>query len=237
MSIPRLKYFIQCDEVRNENGKFSALGLFDTIYTLVFPATHRRFFLLLGFMGDEGRHDLEAQFTGPDGRNLGKANGAVEIAVSSTMANVVFGFENFPLPCEGTYKISLFMDGDFHSEHTFRVQPPVPRRVRTPEEIGMLLVNPDIIKVANADLNCERCRTTYRFQHHLDPAVQPDAGFLKLPPGESFVCGVCGQQIPLKQLRENLENLVGIPRQWIQSAAQSNIGPEKPAAPPQPPSQ
>lgn len=215
MSRPKLKYFIQCDDVQNENGKFSAVGIFDTIFSFIFPASHKKFFLLAGFSGEPGEHHLELQVSGPDGRVLGNTKGELKLDSPDNVANVVFGFEGFPLPAEGRYTLSLFMDGDFVVEHGFTAKPPFPRRQRTPEEIDKLLTQQDVIRSANADVQCQRCRANYKFQLQLDPKSAVEPGYTPLPPGQSFLCGQCGNEIPLVQVRQNLENIVGIPRQWL----------------------
>lgn len=215
MSRPKLKYFIQCDEVRNDNGKFSAYGIFDTIFSFIFPAKHKRFFLLAGFSGEPGEHKLELQVSGPDGQSLGNTTGDLKLDSADMVANVIFEFGSFPLPSEGRYTLSLFMDGDFLVEHFFTAKPPFPRRPRTREEIDSLLAQPDVIRSANADVECNRCKANYKFQLQLDPSATVDAGFAPLPPGQEFVCEKCGNEIPLGQVRQNLENIVGIPRKWL----------------------
>lgn len=230
MNRPRLKYFIPCDEVRNQQGKFSALGIFDSIFAFVFPATHRRFFLLLGFTGATGDYDVQALFSGPQDQELGKAEGRFRLDLPEQTANMVFCLENFPLPEQGAYRITVFLDGDYLSEHTFRVGPPGPRHERSQEEVAELLKRPDIVKTANADVRCEGCGAVYRFQSHLDPSAHAEPGFLLLPPGEAFVCSACNRSIPLAQVRASLDNLLGIPRQWL--------GPQPPdGGPPSPPPQ
>ncbi len=215
MSRPKLKYFIQCDDVQNDNGKFSAVGIFDTIFSFIFPANHKKFFLLAGFSGEPGDHSLELQVSGPDGRVLGNTKGDLKLENPDNVANVIFGFDSFPLPSEGRYTLSLFMDGDFVVEHGFTAKPPFPRRQRTSEEIDKLLTQQDVIRSANADVQCQRCRSKYKFQLQLDPKSGVEPGFTPLPPGNSFLCGQCGNEIPLTQVRQNLENIVGIPRQWL----------------------
>ncbi len=216
MPVPKLKYFIQCDEVRNDGGKFSALGLFDTIFSLIFPAAHRRFCLLLGFVGGEGEFDVELHITAPDGRTLAEAKGQLQLGSPDQVGNVVFAFENFPLPVEGEYKLSLFLDGDFCAEHFFTARPPFARRDRTPEEIESLLQQPNTIKSANADVQCEKCRAVYRFQVQLDPSVPVESGYLRLPPGDFFACGSCGTHVQIGQVRQNLGNILGLQKQWLE---------------------
>lgn len=217
MARPKLKYFIQCDEVRNEDGKFSAYGIFDTIFSFIFPASHKRFFLLAGFSGEPGQHKLQLQLSGPGGQVLGNTSGELRLDSEDMVANVIFEFASLPLPSEGRYTLSLFMDGDFLVEHFFTAKPPFPRRERTRAEIDDLLGRPDVIRSANADVACSRCKSVHKFQLQLDPAAAVDAGFEPLPTGVTHRCSGCGNDIPLTQIRHNLENIVGIPRQWLSS--------------------
>jgi hypothetical protein len=231
MARPKLKYIIQCDEVRIENGKFSAVGMFDNIYSFIFPAAHKKFFLLIGFTGEPGMHSLDMQVTGPGGESLGNTHGQLKIENRDQTVNTVFAFENFPLPAEGRYTLSLFIDGDFLLEDFFTARPPVPRREKTSDEISKLLEQPDVIHSANADVSCTKCRGIYKFQLKLDPTADVDEGFMKMPPGEAFTCGQCGNIVPLTQVRQNLENIVGIPRAWLspQSAGENAPQGQSPA--------
>jgi uncharacterized Zn-finger protein len=213
---PRLKYFIQCDEVRNEQGKFSAIGIFDTIYSLFFPASHPRFFLLLGFTGAEGNYKVDIYITSPDGKQIAELKGEVRIQNESHVTNAVFCFEKFPLVIPGRYTITIFLEGDFLAEYPFFARPPFDAQNRTPEEIAELMKRPDIVKSATAEVSCPKCGTQYRFQYNLDPRAPVAPGSLALPPGEFFACAACGTHIPLTQLRENLSRIVGVPQSWLQ---------------------
>ncbi len=214
---PRLKYFIQCDEVRNEAGKFSAIGIFDTIHSLFFPVVHPRFFVLMGFVGPEGSYPLELHISAPDGSTIAEAKGKIQINGPQQVANTVFCFEHFPLVTQGQYTMTIFLEGDYLAEFPFFVRPPFETPKRTPEEIAALLERPDIVKAANADVKCPKCQNIYRFQHNLDPKAPVAPGFLPLPPGDSFLCSICGTLIPIAQLRENLMRIVGVPQSWLKA--------------------
>ncbi len=225
--MPKLKYFVQCDHVQNDNGKISAVGLFDTIFALIYPATHRRMFFLMGFVGGQGEFDLQVLITAPDGQGVAEVKGKLASPVADRVSNAIFALENLVLPVEGRYTVSVFLAGDFLVEHHFFVQSPTAGHQRTPEQIVELLGRDDIVKAASVEVGCERCRSVYRFQHHLDPDAKPEPGFLRLPPGDVFNCGSCGNRISIALLRRNLENIVGIPRQWV----------EPPQAPPDTPAE
>lgn len=216
MMRPRLKFFIQCDEVRNENGKFSAIGIFDTIYSLVFPVSHRRFFLFMGLVGPEGRYELQLLIRGPNDQPIAEVRGELNLSGSDRVGNVVFGLENFPLPAPGRYMVTVFLEGDFLAEFPFFAARPFDATKRTPEDIQSLLQRDDVVKTANCDVVCPKCKATYRFQYNLDPTAPVAPGFLPIPPGDEFVCGTCTTRIPIADLRLNLQHLVGIPREWVE---------------------
>jgi hypothetical protein len=141
MPMPRIKYFVQCDEVKNENGKFSAIGIFDTIFASSFPAVHRQFFLMLGLLGAEGVFDVECLIISPEGRTIANSKGQLKLDSPQSVGNVAFGFMNFLLPQPGKYKISVFLDGDFLADHFFQVfgvqrqrQGPMPHPPGNPPE-------------------------------------------------------------------------------------------------------
>ena len=238
--IPKMKYFIQCDEVRNDNGKLAAIGIFDSIYALIYPAQHKRFFIMMGFVGGKEKHDLQVNIASPNGDMLAEVKGEVVFASSENVVNTVFAIDNMPLPVEGKYPISIFLDGDFFSEQYFLVQSPNSGVKRTPEQIAELLQREDILKTASVEMICEKCRANYRFQQDLDPSASPKQGFMRLPPGDYFNCGSCGNKIPIAQLRRNLENIVGIPQAWMQQAQGDSqplpSGPQQGPAP-EPPNQ
>ena len=231
---PRLKYFIQCDEVRSDGGKLAAIGIFDSIYALIYPAAHKRFFIMMGFVGGEGDHELQVNLAAPNNATIAEVKGKIRFTSDVHVVNTVFAIENLPLPTEGRYTISVFLDGDFFNEQYFLVQAPNSGVQRTPEQIAELMTREDIVKNANVEVGCDRCRSVYRFQHNLDPKATPEPGFVTLPPGEFFTCGSCGNKIPIAQLRRNLENIVGIPRQWVQPQPQEDASGQDPGAPPAP---
>lgn len=210
----KLKYFVQCDEVRTEQGKYSAVGIFDTIFALIYPTQHKQFMILMGFEGGEGKHTVRLAFTDPSGSPLAQADGEFSVASHQHVQNVVFNFENFPLPAEGEYGVAVILDGNEVASYSFRVRPPMERRERTREEIESLLRTPDIIKSVNVEVKCG-CGRAYKFQHNLDPNEPVAGGFLPLPPGDVFRCADCGAEQNLAQVRMNLDNLLGMPRGWL----------------------
>ena len=64
---PRLSYTILCDDERQElGGKFSLMGLFETIYANTFPAMHHRFAIVNEWTGGKGAFKVKIRLLAPD---------------------------------------------------------------------------------------------------------------------------------------------------------------------------
>jgi len=64
---PRLNYTLICDDVRQEmGGKFSLMGLFESIYAATFPATHHRFAIVNEWVGGRGEFIAKIRLLAPD---------------------------------------------------------------------------------------------------------------------------------------------------------------------------
>jgi uncharacterized protein DUF6941 len=64
---PRLSYTLICDDVRQEmGGKFSLMGLFESIYAGTFPATHHRFAIVNEWVGGKGDFVVKIRLLAPD---------------------------------------------------------------------------------------------------------------------------------------------------------------------------
>lgn len=218
MSLPRLKYFIQCDEVKQDQGKYSPLGIFDTIRTLVFPTYHKKFSLLIGLLDcAPGKHEIKVDITAPNGEVFGKIEGTFTCESADQTVNVVFNVEQCPLPMEGEYGFTVFVQGDVLCQYAFRAVMMVKHKENvTPEELAKLIGNPEIIQSANADVECPKCHAKYRFQVHLDPKATLEKGCLPFPPGFIFRC-MCKHEINLADAHRNLTQLVGLPSKYFQN--------------------
>jgi hypothetical protein len=64
---PRLSYTLLCDDVRQEmGGKFSLMGLFESIYSHTFPALHHRFAIVNEWTGGQGEFTVKIRLLAPD---------------------------------------------------------------------------------------------------------------------------------------------------------------------------
>ena len=194
MNMPRLKYFLQCDDVKQENGKLCPVGLFDTIYALTFPTAHPKMYLMLGFVDAEpGIYDVEIHICDPQGReDFGKVEGKVESKSMDQTINMPILLEKFPLPEAGEYKFIVYVQGDFLCEYSFR---------------AIQSESSNVVQSANIDVECPKCHSKHRFQIGADPKFMPEIGFLPFPPGDVCKC-TCGNEIDLSAARKEFLSII-----------------------------
>jgi hypothetical protein len=64
---PKLNFTLLCDDVRQElGGKYSLMGLFESIFAGAFPATHRRFAIVSEWSGGKGEFSVRTRLLAPD---------------------------------------------------------------------------------------------------------------------------------------------------------------------------
>jgi hypothetical protein len=68
---PRLNFTLLCDDVRQEmGGKFSLMGLFESITANSFPALHHRFAIMNEWTGGKGEFVVKIRLLAPDSRQV-----------------------------------------------------------------------------------------------------------------------------------------------------------------------
>ncbi len=64
---PKLSFTLICDDVRQEmGGKFSLMGLFESIFSHTFPAMHHRFAIVNEWIGGRGDFIVKIRLLAPD---------------------------------------------------------------------------------------------------------------------------------------------------------------------------
>lgn len=64
---PTLRHTLLCDDIRQEmGGKFSLMGIFETISASTFPAMHPRFVIVNEWAGGTGHFTLTVRLLTPD---------------------------------------------------------------------------------------------------------------------------------------------------------------------------
>jgi hypothetical protein len=222
MSPPRLRYFLTCDGAQIQNGKVTAIGLFDTVVSAMYPAVHGSMAVVLGFEGQKAAtYALGLAILAPDGKELGRVDGP-ELVMTGHAGTVsqVLELRGLQFPTPGDYRIQVLLDGSPFSDQVLHICEPPRPQIRTAEELEALLKTPDVITSATSELQCDKCKTVFRFQVHLDPSKPRDPGFLPPPPSKVFVCGTCGNRINSDGVAANLRRLLGLHRSWLPIAPQ-----------------
>ena len=111
---------VVCDHALiDQAGKLSVIGIFERIWVERFPAVHPRLHLVLRLKGrrtEIGDHPVTIVLLDPDGREVLRGDGAVQIGeppagVTEVEAGAVLAFD-VPLDRPGTYTFDIAVDGE-----------------------------------------------------------------------------------------------------------------------------
>ena len=109
---PVLSYTLLCDDVRQElGGKFSLMGLFESIYSGSFPAMHPRFAIVNEWTGGQGEFLATIRLLGPDKEQVLSESESKLVLYSKTQRHrdIAVRFNTaFPVP--GTYWVEILLD-------------------------------------------------------------------------------------------------------------------------------
>ena len=115
------------------SGKLNILGIFDRLSATSFPTRHPHLSLVLRFAAgvDEiGRHEVEITLSGPDGGEVVRINGEMNLTPgpgrSGGVVSVphVLNLDGLIFPAEGRYSFDVRVDGDHHVSIPLTVQGP-----------------------------------------------------------------------------------------------------------------
>ncbi len=111
---PRLLYTLLCDDVRQElGGKFSLMGLFESIYANVFPAVHPRFAIVNEWTGGRGDFLVRTRLLSPDQREvLSESESKLSLFSETQRHRDISVRFNTTFPTPGTYWIESLLDGE-----------------------------------------------------------------------------------------------------------------------------
>lgn len=111
-------------------GKLNILGIFDRLGMSSFPGRHGRLSLVLRFragLNEAGRHELGIALRGPDGEEVVRADGALQIRPSGAAAREgivvpqVFNLDGLVFQAPGPYAFDVTVDGEHHATIPLRV--------------------------------------------------------------------------------------------------------------------
>ena len=111
---PMLGYTILCDDVRQEmGGKFSLMGLFESIYANSFPAVHPRFAIVNEWTGGKGEFKVRVRLLAPDREQVISESEAAIALFSETQRHRDISIRfNTKFAVPGTYWIETLLDDE-----------------------------------------------------------------------------------------------------------------------------
>lgn len=111
---PHLVYTILCDDVRQElGGKFSLMGLFETIYANAFPAIHPRFAIVNEWSGGKGEFRVKIRLLSPNRQDVLSESESAFTQYSETQRHRDISVRfNTTFPAPGTYWIETLLDNE-----------------------------------------------------------------------------------------------------------------------------
>jgi hypothetical protein len=109
---PRLNYTLLCDDVRQEmGGKFSLMGLFESIYANTFPALHPRFAIVNEWTGGKGEFISRIRLLAPDQKQiLSESDSKINLFNESQRHRDISVRFNSTFKVPGTYWIETLLD-------------------------------------------------------------------------------------------------------------------------------
>lgn len=111
---PALSYTILCDDVRQElGGKFSLMGLFESISAHTFPAYHARFAIVNEWHGGRGEFSARIRLLAPDRKTvLSESASRFSLYSESQRHRDISIRLNSTFSVPGTYWIEMIIDDD-----------------------------------------------------------------------------------------------------------------------------
>jgi len=111
---PRLNYTLICDDVRQElGGKFSLMGLFESIYANSFPATHHRFAIVNEWTGGQGEFIVTIRLLAPDrAQVLSESESKLALFNERQRHRDISVRFNTTFKVPGTYWVETLVDGE-----------------------------------------------------------------------------------------------------------------------------
>ncbi|KHE91405.1 MAG: hypothetical protein K8F52_06920 [Candidatus Scalindua rubra] len=110
---PVIKSFLIADTVIQEqiSNKWSAIGIFDRLYSTRFPLKHHSLSLYICLADAEGDYNIRVEFCDAESRKLALFEG-ITLNVPSRLQSVDFGIRtrDLPIPKAGKYSFDLYFN-------------------------------------------------------------------------------------------------------------------------------
>jgi hypothetical protein len=111
---PRIIYTLLCDDVRQEvGGKFSLMGLFETISAETFPAIHSRFAIVTEWTGGKGEFAVKTRLLTPgQDKVVSESESRFNLVGENQRHRDIAIRLNTPFEIPGTYWVEFLVDGE-----------------------------------------------------------------------------------------------------------------------------
>jgi hypothetical protein len=111
---PKLSYTLLCDDVRQEmGGKFSLMGLFESISSYSFPALHHRFAIINEWTGGKGDFLVTIRLLAPDQEQvLSESDTQLSLASETQRHRDISVRYNTTFKVPGIYWLEMLLDGE-----------------------------------------------------------------------------------------------------------------------------
>jgi hypothetical protein len=111
---PKLSYTLLCDDVRQEmGGKFSLMGLFESISSYSFPALHHRFAIITEWSGGKGEFSVKIRLLAPDQEQVLSESDTKLSLLSETQRHRDISVRyNTTFRVPGTYWLEMLLDNE-----------------------------------------------------------------------------------------------------------------------------
>jgi len=115
MDKPELQFSVICDDIRREdNGKFIFMGLFESIGSAVFPATHPRLFIANRWCKWDGEFKEKTRIVFSETKEVIAESTEIDVKLKdfSTHHTVISQFNNIKFPEPGKYFVEILLNND-----------------------------------------------------------------------------------------------------------------------------
>lgn len=121
---PTLLFSVLCDDVRREdNGKFILLGLFETIGSKIFPATHPTIYVMNCWCSGLGDFKQRTRILDTKGKVMVQdEETSFQLASLKAKHRVIARFHNIMLQSPGEYSVEVLLDNDLKVRYPLIVE-------------------------------------------------------------------------------------------------------------------
>jgi len=121
---PTLLFSVLCDDVRREdNGKFILLGLFETIGSKVFPATHPTIYVMNCWCSGLGPFRQRTRILDIKGNVLVQdEETSFQLTSLKAKHRIIARFNNLLLQSPGEYSVEVLLDNDLKVRYPLIVE-------------------------------------------------------------------------------------------------------------------